>query len=48
MKARVNNKLIMFADDCKLEGVVNAAKDSKVTLRALKRLEVNQQESSRM
>lgn len=46
LKARVNNELIMFADDCKLEGVANAAKDSKVTPKALKRLEINQQETS--
>jgi len=48
LKARLNNKLIMFADDCKPEGVANTAKDSKVTPRAPKRLEINQQEKSHM
>lgn len=38
----------MFADDCELEGVENAAKDGKATARALEGLELNQQERSHM
>lgn len=38
----------MFADDCTLEGVANAAKDGKVTPRALEGLELTQQETSHM
>lgn len=40
LKARVNNTLIKFADDTKLEGVANTSKDREIALRDLKRLEI--------